>query len=172
MVWVLSQRAANGPAESLNAVCSSDICDMNDCRNCPRKEALEPNTNCLPWHGRVKKSRWLWERGDEWCHGWHNLFCIIYLFIGCSVFTAAHGPSLVAVSGGSSPAAVCGLLAAVASLVAECRLQGKQVSVVVVLGLWGAGSVTGTCGLSCSAACVIFPDGVLNLCPGHRKEDS
>ena len=73
------------------------------------------------------------------------------------VFVAAQ-LSLVAESKDSS-AAVCRLLLALASLVAEPRLQSTG-SVVVVLGL----SYPETCG--------IFPDQGLNLCPLHWQADS
>ena len=45
--------------------------------------------------------------------------------------------SLVVANGGCSLAAVCRLLIAVASLVAEHRLQGMQASVVAACGLSG-----------------------------------
>ena len=54
-----------------------------------------------------------------------------YLLWAHWIFVAVHGPSVVAASGGYSPAAVCGLLTAVASLVLEQGLQGTQASVVV-----------------------------------------
>ena len=44
---------------------------------------------------------------------------------------AVHGLSVVVASGGYSPAAVCWLLTAVASLVLEQGLQGTQASVVM-----------------------------------------
>ena len=53
---------------------------------------------------------------------------------------AVCGLSVVAESGDCSPAAVCGLLTAVASLVLEQGLQGTQASVVVAHELsckWG-----------------------------------
>ena len=65
----------------------------------------------------------------------------LYLFI---LFLAALGLSLVEVSGGFSLAVVCGLLTAVVSFVEEHGLQGVGSEVVVR-------------GLSCSAACGIFP---------------
>ena len=46
----------------------------------------------------------------------------IYLFMALLGFTCCAGFSLVAVSGGYSLVAVCGLLIPVASLVAEHRL--------------------------------------------------
>ena len=55
--------------------------------------------------------------------------------------------------------AVCRLLLALASLVAEHRLQSAD-SVVVALGL------------SCPETCGIFPDQGLNLCPLHWQADS
>ena len=53
-----------------------------------------------------------------------QLIIFIYLFIFwlCWVFVAVRGLSLVVASGGYSFIAVCGLLIAVASLVAEHRL--------------------------------------------------
>ena len=50
---------------------------------------------------------------------------------------------------------VCRLLIVVASFVAEHGLKGVRASVVV------------TPGLSCSAACRIFPNQGSNLCPLH-----
>ena len=48
-----------------------------------------------------------------------NLFILFIYFWLCWVFVAAHGLSLVAVSGGYSSVAVRGLLIEVASLVVE-----------------------------------------------------
>ena len=70
------------------------------------------------------------------------------------------GFSLVVGNGGCSPAVVCGLLAAVASLVAEHGLEGTWASVVVANGL------------SCPAAYGIIPVQGSNLCPQHWKADS
>ena len=67
----------------------------------------------------------------------------------------ASGLFLVAVSGLSSVVALCGLLFAVASLVATPRLQRTGPEVVVH-------------GLSCPTPCGIFPDHELNLCLLHR----
>ena len=74
---------------------------------------------------------------------------------------------------------VCGLLVAVASLVAEHGLQvcGLQQlwhmgSVVMAHGLQSSGSVVVVHGLSCSTACGIIPDQGLNLCPLHWQADS
>ena len=84
-------------------------------------------------------------------------FKTFYLFIWlCWVFTAECRLSLAAVSGGYSLVAVCGLLIAAASLVAEHRLQGIEASVVVVPGL------------SCPEACGIFLDQGSNWCPQYQ----
>ena len=69
------------------------------------------------------------------------------------------GFSLVALSGGYSLVQACRLFTAVASLVAEHRLQ-SACSVVVAHQL------------RCSEACRIFPDQGMNLCPLHCKADS
>ena len=53
----------------------------------------------------------------------------------CWVFVAARRLSLVAVSGGYSLLAVCGLPIAVASLVLEHRFWGSWASIVVTCGL-------------------------------------
>ena len=55
-----------------------------------------------------------------------------------------------------------------------CRARGigAWASVVVACGFWSAGSVVVVHGLSCSTACVIFPDQGLNPCPLHWQADS
>ena len=75
--------------------------------------------------------------------------------------------------------AVCRLLIAVASLVAEHGLQARGLqqlqhagSVVVAHGLQSSGSVVVVHGLSCSVACGVFLDQGLNLCPLHWQADS
>ena len=72
----------------------------------------------------------------------------------CWVFVATSRLFLVAVSGGYSLLWCTGLTT---SGFSYCRAQnlGHTDSVVVAHGL------------SCSAACVIFPDQGLNLCPLH-----
>ena len=67
------------------------------------------------------------------------------------VFVAIHRLSLVAASGGYSLVAVCSVLIAVASLVAEHRLQG----------MWASVAVAGR--LSCPVAWGVFPSQGLNL---------
>ena len=81
------------------------------------------------------------------------------------------GFSLAVASEGYSPVALCRLLIAVASLVAKHRLMGTQASVIAFCdsivaapGLQSTGSVAVAHGLSCSAACGIFPDRGLNPC--------
>ena len=49
---------------------------------------------------------------------------------------------------------------------------GMQALVVVARGLQSGGSVVTAHGLSCSAACGIFPDQGLNTCPQHWQADS
>jgi len=66
-----------------------------------------------------------------------------------------HRLSLGAVSRGYSLFVLRELLTAVASLVAEQGLQGTWASVAVAQGL------------SCPAACGIFPDQGSNPCPPH-----
>ena len=60
-------------------------------------------------------------------------FCSAVPGFGCCV-GAARGPSLFVARGGFSLAVVCGLLIAVASPVAEHRLQGVGASVVAAPG--------------------------------------
>ena len=83
------------------------------------------------------------------------------------VFVTAQA-SGVAVSAVHSPAAVCGLLIAGASLVAEFRLKA---SVVVAPGLQSTGSIF-VHGLSFSVARGILPDQGLNLRLLHWQMDS
>ena len=63
----------------------------------------------------------------------------IYLFLAV-LGLCCSGFSVVAASRGCSLVAVCGLLIAVASLVAKHGLQGSQHSVVVTRGLSSCGS--------------------------------
>ena len=89
-------------------------------------------------------------------------FLIIYLFIYlwlCWVFVSARGPSLVAASGGHSSSRCAGL-----SLSRPLLLRSTDSR--------RAGSVIVAHGLSCSAACGIFPDQGSNPCPLHRQADS
>ena len=79
-----------------------------------------------------------------------NLF--IYLFWLCSVFVSVRGLSLVAASGGHSSSRCAGL-----SLSRPLLLRST--------GSRRAGSVVVAHGLSCSAACGIFPDQGSNPCP-------
>ena len=77
----------------------------------------------------------------------------MYLWV-CWVFVAVRGLSLVAASGGHSSSRCAGL------------------SLSRPLLLRGAGSVVVAHGLSCSAACGIFPDQGSNPCPLHWQADS
>ena len=86
----------------------------------------------------------------------------IYLFIYfwlCCVFISVRGLSLVAASGGHS----------------SLRCTGLSLSWPLLLQSTGSrhtGSVAVAHGPSCSAACGIFPDQGLNLCPLHWQADS
>ena len=75
--------------------------------------------------------------------------------------------SIVAANRGLLFIVVHRLLIAVAFLVTETRLYGEQASVVVACGLSSVVIV-----LFCSAACGIFPDQSLNLCPLNWQADS
>ena len=90
-----------------------------------------------------------------------NQIRILNLFIWLWwAFVAERGLSLVAVSGGQPLlAAMCGLLAAVASLAAGHRLQQlPRASVVAAHGPQSSDSAVTVHGLSCSVACGLFPD--------------
>ena len=77
------------------------------------------------------------------------------------------GFSLVASSRSYSLVVVCGLLIAVASLVAEHRLYDERASVVAAPGLQSTGLAVMLHGLSCLAAWGLFPDQGLHLCLLH-----
>ena len=90
------------------------------------------------------------------------LYIFIYLFIYfwlCWVFVSVRGLSPVAVSGGHSSSRCADL-----SLSRPLPLRST--------GSRRAGSVVVAHGLSCSAACGIFPDQGLNPCPLHWQADS
>ena len=103
--------------------------------------------------------------------GAHNFFIILFFFLAVLGLHCCAGFSLIAVSGGYSPVVVRGRLLAVACLVVGHRLWGVQASVAAVQRLnsssssklQSTGSVVMAHGLSCSAACGIFPDQVLNM---------
>ena len=69
--------------------------------------------------------------------------------------------SPVAVGGGHCPAAECGLLTAVASLVTEHRLESSQASVAAAHEPWAL-----ECGLSSCGAWPSFPPGMWDPGPG------
>ena len=75
-------------------------------------------------------------------------------------------------SGSYSPVARCGLLVAVASLVAEHSSCGLVGSTFAVHGPYSSGSVAVVHRLSHSEGCGIFLDQGSNLCPMYCKADS
>ena len=96
------------------------------------------------------------------------LFLNLFIYSWLSwVFVAVRGFSLVAASGGYSLLRCTGFSLWWLVFVVEHRLQvcGLQL-------LWDAGSVVVAHGLSCSAACGIFPDRGSNPCSLHWQVDS
>ena len=104
-----------------------------------------------------------------------NLFIYLFIYLWLHwVFIAAHGLSLVAVSGGYSLLWCTGfslrwllLLRSMGSRRTGFSSCGARASVVVTRGLWSTGSVVAAHGISCSVACGIFPDQSSNPCPLH-----
>ena len=104
----------------------------------------------------------------------------MYKFIlGCARSSVLHGVSLDMESRDCSLDLVHGLLIAVASLVAELRLQGTWASVDAALrlssvspGLQRTVSIVVANWLSCSVARGIFPDQGSNQCLLHWQTDS
>ena len=91
-----------------------------------------------------------------------SFFFKFYLFIYfwvCWVFVSVRGLSLVAASGGHSSSWCAGLSLSQPLLL---RSTGSRCE----------GSVIVAHGPSCSAACGIFPNQGLNLCPLHWQADS
>ena len=92
-----------------------------------------------------------------------NFYLFIYLFFFnlwlCWVFVSVQGLSLVVASGDHSSSRCAGL-----SLSRPLLLRST--------GSRRAGSVVVAHGLSCSAACGIFPDQSSNPCPLHWQADS
>ena len=87
-----------------------------------------------------------------------NFYLFIYLWL-CWVFVSVRGLSLVAASGGHS----------------SSRCAGLSLSRPLLLWSTGsrrAGSGIVAHGLSCSAACGIFPGQGSNPCPLHWQADS
>ena len=102
--------------------------------------------------------------------------CIYFTFWLWRVFVAVFELSLIAVTRGYSLVVVSGLLMAVASFIAEQGLQGAWNSVGAAggFGIWGSWALgfwlcSLAHGLSCSAACGLFPDQGSNRCPLHCK---
>ena len=124
---------------------------------------------------------------QQWVLGcWQHSVGNIHNFKKIVCFRIAGSSLLVrffraAVSGGLLFTAVLGLLVAVASLVAERRLEGVWASVAAAHGpgscdstprLQSTGSVVVAHGLSCLVACGIFLDQGLNPCLLHWQADS
>ena len=87
------------------------------------------------------------------------IYLLIYLFLLCWVFVSVRGLSPVVASGGHSSSWCAGF-----SLSRPLLLRST--------GSRRAGSVVVAHGLSCSAACGIFPDQGSNPCPLHWQADS
>ena len=100
------------------------------------------------------------------------LFICLFCFWLRWVFVATQAFSLGVANGGFSLVALHGLLIVLASLVAEHRLQGTWASVVAAHRLQSVGSVVVAHGLSCSAACGIFPDEGQNPRLLHQQVNS
>ena len=90
-----------------------------------------------------------------------------------------HGLSLAAGSRDYSLVAVHSLLVVLVSFIAEHRLYGKRASVGATRGLssvgprlQSTGSIVAAHGLSCSAACRIFPDQGSNIYLLYWQDDS
>ena len=101
------------------------------------------------------------------------LFLNVYFYFCLHwFFTGALGLALVAASEGCSLVAVHGLLTVLASLIAEHGLLYTWASVVAANRLRSLGTLVVVPGLSCPAACGIFPDQGSNQCLLHCKADS
>ena len=108
-----------------------------------------------------------------------NLFIYLIYFWLRWVFVAVRRLSLVVASGGYSSLQCVGfslqwllLLRSTGSRSVGFSSCGTWASVVAARGLYSAGSVVVAHGLSCSAACGIFPDQGSNPCPLHWQADS
>ena len=93
------------------------------------------------------------------------LLLFYYLFLAVLGLHCRSDFSLITAGGGYSPAGVCGLLTAVASLPVELGLQGVQASLAATRGLSRCGSQAlehrlSSCGAwsSCSGACWDLPE--------------
>ena len=127
----------------------SSVKPHNNCR-CMESSLLIP---CTCMVSSTPPGRWRWP---------FFKFYFIYLFIYfwlCWVFISLRGLSLAAASGGHSSSRCAGL-----SLSRPLLLRST--------GSRHAGSVVVAHGLSCSAACGIFPDQGSNPCPLHWQADS
>ena len=120
----------------------------------------------LGGHGQNSLRVWKWSHFEEgivdnfigWLFFFFFLFIFFYFWL-CWVFVSVLGLSPVAASGGHS----------------SLRCAGLSLSRPLLLWSTGsrrAGSVVVAHGLSCSAACGIFPDQGSNPCPLHWQADS
>ena len=100
-----------------------------------------------------------------------NSFIYFICVLLCWVFTDAWTFLQFLRVRGCTLVAMHRLLSEVSSLASEHGLQGTWGSVVAAPELQSIGSVV-VHGLSCSAACGIFPDQRSNLCLGHGQMDS
>ena len=103
-----------------------------------------------------------------------NLFILFIYFWLHWVFVAAHGLSLVVASGDYSSLWCTGFSLRWLLLLwsTGSRCVGFSTCGTWAQQLWLAGSVVVAHGLSCSAACGIFPDQGSNPCPLHWQGDS
>ena len=117
--------------------------------------------------------RFIKDCGERFCTNYYYLFLNLFIFKIIYLFLAALGLCCCVPASSSCSEqgllfiAVHGLLAAVASLVAEHRLQARGLQ-----QLCHAGSVVVVHRLSCAEACGIFPDQGSNPCPLHWQADS
>ena len=114
------------------------------------------------------------DKANESLYSVFKKFLFIYLFLAALGLRCCPRAFSSCGEQGLLFTAVRGLLIAVASLVVEHGLQVRGLqylwhvgSVIVAPRLQSAGSVVVAHGFSCSAACGIFLDQGLNLCPLH-----
>ena len=124
------------------------------------------------WGLRSQTRNWIHDPCFCWWSLFKNILCIYLCIFVCAESSSLCRLSLASECGGYSLGAACGLLVAVASLVAGHKLSSKQASVAVACGLnscnsWAIepNSIAVTHRLSCSAACGIFLDQGSNSCP-------
>ena len=101
-----------------------------------------------------------------------NKFIYLFYFSLCWVFVAACGLSLVAASGGYSSLQCAGFSLRWLLLLQSMDSRHAGFSSCGTQALEGMGSVVVARGLSCFAACEIFPDQGSNTCPLPWQADS